>query len=327
MKSIHYLCLLLVLRYGPCAKDDSVKFCDETTGTQILTEQLSSLYGSTKLFPVFPNSRLLTIDPYSYIKNGHNYIINPGRVLPFVMSNCDFLDSVDIQDPEPRFSLPVINAKLYAVCISNAVLRQRQNAPNSIDNVENIIWTWNNSLSSGQVIGGRLVIDYSDGQKVIKGKPSPDSVLSTLQSGQVYFLSMWAWNDAGTEVVQSSTCYPFVIKNKRIDYDNYYFFNGKWQLASAVDISHNLDYTGSFPIRILQFGLFGCNPVSNLYTPTFYYVDKNLFITPILNDDGSFTLPKSENFSNPIQIDYACDEKLIFETKMHDTLYQLTYHK
>jgi hypothetical protein len=319
--------LLFLWLFTSCVKNapPSNTSCDYTLGTEVLTNELTPLYVTQGIIPLFPNTTLITIPPYSYNRNGVTYNINPQRVFPYVNESCTFLDSVDLHDPDPLFILPVPDTRLYAVTISDTILNFRVNDPTSIDNVQNILWTWNSGFSTGIISGGKLIVDYLDGKVVKNGNVDSLASLNLLSPGKVYFLSMWSWNDEGTTVVQSTPCIPFLVGSRLFDYSNYLFVAGTWTLQSATDLTNQVALGNKFQVPTLQFGGSACS--DGVSSTQLYYLEDSLPESISFINDSIFTIPVSTNFKNPITLQYICDHKMVFTTNFGDTLFSLIYTK
>lgn len=108
-------------------------------------------------------------------------------------------------DNQPKFvwSHPDRNIELLA--LFNKPIKQ---VADTISNPQDMIWAWHTGLKTGTAGS----IRYVDGIPVINGKLSAGEVIP-LEPGRTYYWAVWAWDNEGIRITDSSKVSYFTILN------------------------------------------------------------------------------------------------------------------
>lgn len=131
-------------------------------------------------FPIFPNSSVIDIT-----------LPTNGAVLG---SN------------EPRFTWTATGNKYVMLGLfSRPVILQN----NSIQNNTDLIWVWHSGIGKGR----EGDVAFNDGLKVINGNLDGAVTPTPLDRGRTYYLAIWAWDEEGLEITNSSKEFYFTVTN------------------------------------------------------------------------------------------------------------------
>ena len=181
------------------------------------TFRISGISGNYLNAPIFGTDTVKII-PFSYRGHhfsGDNFFANTPPMTYKEVSGtyCKFISDVDALPVDPEFKWKDIGNKLVCAAIFDENIRINDR---KIQNVSNIIWTWNNSFDSGYNNNNIWNIKYSYGKMVKNGNIVPGSP-TNLEYNKGYVFAVWYWNDDGTEIVASSRPIPFFVTDKWTD--------------------------------------------------------------------------------------------------------------
>lgn len=259
-----YLFLLAVSLYS-CAGD-----CDDIPPDEDMFPCVSAdIYSiSTKINTntIFDNTSPIIISAYSYATppdlvatlGSTAQVLGDTSVNKLVdaSSCCELLQHLDKYPSEPTFEWENAQSNLVAAAIFKDQIRVSLDG-GRIQNTNDIVWTWNSGMGTGSQASGKTIIAYEDGKDVEGGETLTTS--TPLETGQVYFWAVWAWNENGTAISFSSRAIPFlVVPLARFDVISFDQMNGhpiglerkavSWTLISAK-LLNGVDQTGLFPIQ------------------------------------------------------------------------------
>lgn len=122
-------------------------------------------------------------------------------------------DLIDVRTPKlgdtvtstPTFTWVVTGRKYVYLGIfsQNLVIKD-----GNIANINANIWAWHSGLGTGR----EGDVSFSGGVDVVNGELQTGRLPTALISGNSYVWAVWAWNDDGTEIKQSSKEMFFVVK-------------------------------------------------------------------------------------------------------------------
>jgi len=280
---------------------------------------------------------LATINKYKYTINGSTYTIDPINTINHSSDICDLLENIDIHNEKPLFILPALNSKLIAISISTRLLNIKVNKQ-SIENTGDIVWTWNSGLNTGIISNGSLAVNYDDGRLVKNGQVLDSLHADPLTKGNLYYLTIWAWDDNGKQILYSSPSMPFLIGTHLYNYDNYDFlgkdvsddvssliFTTKtWRLDTAIDLQSNRSITDSFPIKSFSLQT-QCQQSKGPSTTHLIYSDAFDSTGVHFIDNTAFTLDHHPVIKSQVNLLFVCPEKLIVQTAISNRPTELIY--
>ncbi|MCF0075328.1 hypothetical protein LZD49_32925 [Dyadobacter sp. CY261] len=247
---------------------------------------------------------------------------------------CSFLKEVSLHSSVPKFIVPVLPSKLVAICISTSLLKIRLDNK-SVENVNDIVWTWNSGLKSGTISGGKLIVDYSEGKMVKDGVVGMSSKAEPLSSGGFYFFSMWSWDDQGKEIEYSSANIPFIVEKRFFKFPSLSFLIGNlagtrypfgsWKLQAATDAQSGLPITVTgVPNQLsFEFDSEACEAGSQ---EPYGYLEGNVFRS-ITFDGYNIDIQDSKLFVEKLEVLFVCESELQFRTVVRNLNVILTYSK
>ena len=281
---------------------------------------------------MFPNTKLITLGDYSYSRNGKGYTINMQQELSG-NNLCSFLESVNLHSSNPKFIVPVLASKLVAICISTSLLNVRRDNK-SIQNTKDIVWTWNSGLESGSISAGKLVVDYLDGKMVKNGNLDSTVSVTPLNSGELYFFSMWSWDDQGTVIENSSANVPFMVESRLYNFSSLALLGGN----SMIDDQKRESNWLLDEVRDAKSGTLLSNTNAPLNLRFFFddgeCLDEKQQITIYLFEDGlkkliinerNIMVEGSKIFKEKLEILFVCPDIIRVKTILDNQQMILTY--
>lgn len=327
--------LVLIIFWG-CTKgpDDPYDPGIDLCGSYVTS--VSNIVGNISTHgQIFENAQKIDFIPYTYSYNGNVYNIDLQHDLP-TGDVCSFFESISIHADAPQLIVPAVNSNLVAVAISTSPL-QRVNGKNSISNTASIVWTWNSGISSATIENGNYKIKYADGRMVTNGEIQANTTVTTLLPGRIYYLSMWAWDSNGLNIAYSSASVPFMVTSRLFDYSYYsnFIFLGDqgfesplisdiWNLESAVDIISNADITSSITPTSFYIHYIPCDSVKSYQL---WFVEDGMPKKITFSDYKYIKIEGSVLFTNTLEMQFACSQRLIFTTQIGNRMILFTYSR
>jgi len=206
---------------------------------------------------IFNNSLLIEIPQYSYSTPnqlipllGNVIELNGDSSLYTIVNNndcCNLLQVIDKHSDRPVLKWKTIQADFIATAIFSKTIRTSLN-DHRIENDEDVVWTWNNSMGMVSQTNGITTIEYNDGKDMIDGEIKEST--TPLETGELYVWAVWAWNEAGTEIMFSSRSIPFIVEPRDFSVKSFLQLRKNWELESAV--RQGIDITDIFPVKEMK---------------------------------------------------------------------------
>lgn len=153
--------------------------------------------------PIFPNTERIYAPSIIYVLDGIVY-----RTLGDDAS----IDVPDTFPSTPSFGWHATGKSLVMVAVFDSRISVAQN---SILNKDDIVWIWH----SGLYTGNEGSIRFSDGVSLSNMIQLEDTIVP-LKENYLYTWAIWAWDNNGEMVEQSSRELAFIVKNKHSNYSN-----------------------------------------------------------------------------------------------------------
>ncbi len=286
--------------------------------------------------PVFSGRALIKIPPYQYtnLLGGVTHVLadssitNLKSALSGAHSCCSLYEMLDKMNISPTLEWEDSGNSLVAASIFEGFIRL-SNDGSKISNVDQIVWTWNSKLQTGQKSNGKYKIAFQDGRDVDTGGKILETTTPLLK-GKAYTWMVWAWNEQGTEIVASSRGIPFIVGTLQLTET----LRDPRQLAKEYQLVSAIQQPGSqvidsFPIQIILLNSFSCGPpfeidltfIVPFNDPTLNQVKGKLSFYP----ESAFVLENSLGIADPDSIKINCDKTLQIFTTFQGNKTQLTF--
>jgi hypothetical protein len=190
-----------------------------------------------------------------------------------------------------------------------------------IQNIEDIVWTWNSGMGTGNQSSGNTIVDFSDG-KDVKGGQTLTS-LTRLEKNTTYFWAIWAWDDTGKDVAFSSLAIPFIVEGLPVlPVKSIRQLEGKWILNSAINVQDGSNFTNDFPVHEFTGSIF-CDDLNyDIYELTYSTKPNNASGTISGNNDSHEYMIEDVMF---FELKLNCDSELVGKAKYNGTIYEISY--
>jgi hypothetical protein len=279
--------------------------------------------------PIFDNSTLIGIPPYSYPASDEdipifgNLIELNGDVSIDGVSNssgcCGKLSAIDKFPMRPTLEWDNIQSNLMAAAIFKNKIEISLDG-HRIENVNDIVWTWNSGMNTGSQSSGKIVVEYLDGKDVTNGETQESN--TPLEANKTYIWGVWAWNEAGTEIAFSSKAIPFIVESlESLPVISFEQLDGNWQLESATRQSDGVDLTQSFPIQNIDINVTCERSLGELELSYSTFPDNNNGV--IISGMNEETIEiEGIIFSNMIMV---CDDRFIGNATLNNEQIRISY--
>ena len=166
--------------------------CNKSEDNHVYNEEL-----------IFTHAYKIDIDPYNYRDTVNQKMY---RIKDDISSNIpDTLNSM------PVFKWENVSSDLYTIVLSQSPIQ----VSNGEVNANDFIWQWHSGMNN-EIIEDLnekeyLIVKYIQGKPVLNKKILYDTQPFPLESG-LYYWAVWAWNNAGSQVLFSSKLRMFIVE-------------------------------------------------------------------------------------------------------------------
>jgi hypothetical protein len=256
-----YKFLSFLLFFSPlltkCSKYEKCETIPDSELFPCSKAKINIMLGGISSNVIFPNTQRIYIPAYNYPSLssqfhifGNSILVSGDSLIEKIGNSnscCYFAEVVDRYPIEPVYKWSVIPSNLTAIAVFENVVQLSIDGKR-IQNVDDIVWTWNSGMGTGSQVGGNVVIHHKDGRDVSNGQIL--STVTKLDTNKLYYWGIWAWDDNGVNVTYSSRAIPFVVESiPKIQVKSIRQLEGSWKLQKAIDEQLGTDFTNNFPIQ------------------------------------------------------------------------------